>query len=297
MAIAITGAAGFVGRHLVWHLLEKGEAVRGLVHDPADGQTLEALGAGWKQGDVRKPETLRDFVRGADAVVNLVAILREAPAEGQTFSAVNVEGARNVARTCAQEGVPRLVHVSALGVVANPAFPYADSKWRGEDAVRKEFPAATILRPSLLAGRGHPAFDVWARQVRSLPLVPVPGDGNVKLQPLDVRDLSECVRLAATQPDYARRSIDLGGPEQLTYDQILDAVMRRLRRKRAKFHLPHSLANFGAGAMALLQRKPDVTSGEIDELLRADHVTSTISVEKHFGFAPRTLDQALEAMF
>lgn len=291
--VAITGATGFVGKHLAWHLLEHKGAVRGLVH-LAGEEALTGLGAATTRGDVTKPETLAPLVKGADAVVHLVAVIRETPEA--SFEAVNVQGTLNVAAACRKAGVERLVHVSALGARGGDAYPYADTKWRGEEAVRASGLRYTILRPSILFGKGHPVFATWRRQIRRGLVVPVPGNGRVRFQPLAVSDLAECVRRAIAEPRHEGKTYDLGGPEQLTYDQILDRLMAHLGRKRPRVHVPAAVVVRLAGAMERLSREPDVTRGEIEQLLRGDNVCAPDSVEKHFGFRPQRLEEGLREM-
>src|SRR3989442_14095131 len=197
--IAVTGANGFVGRHLVARLRAAGRPVRALISERPDAERgLREGGAGSEvgRGDVRRPETLRGVFDGCEAVVHTVAVPTE---RAQTFGAVNVGGVANVVAEAERAGAGRLVHVSAIGADPASPYPYLRSKGEGQALVARSAVPSVVLRPSLLFGEGD---DFFRRLVFSLavPIVPVPGDGKARFQPLHVDDLAAALLAAALRP-------------------------------------------------------------------------------------------------
>jgi NADH dehydrogenase len=222
--ILVTGASGFVGSHVLPELLGAGHRVVALVRTARAGEkvtqrlpaTLRAS-VELRTGDVGRPATLPTALAGVDAVVHLVAIPRDRNG-GRDLLAVNLDGTRNVVAAMKVAGVRRLVHLGALGVVDREELHYAKSKARAERVVAESDLDWTILKPSLLFGPGDGFFNIIAGLVRMTPgIVPVPGDGKSRFQPLHVGDLALCLRLALERPDTVGRACELGGPRIWTY--------------------------------------------------------------------------------
>ena len=184
--VTVFGGSGFIGRYIVRLLAQDGWRVNVAVRDAERAKFLKPMG---DVGQVtpmavslRDPASVAAAVAGADAVVNLVGILYESGR--QTFEAVHHQGARTVAEAAAKAGVVRLVQISAIG--ADPASPslYARTKAAGEAAVRGAFPAATLLRPSLVFGPEDGFFNRFAGLARVMPALPLFGGGKTRFQPV-----------------------------------------------------------------------------------------------------------------
>ncbi|MSQ07096.1 MAG: NAD-dependent epimerase/dehydratase family protein, partial [Dehalococcoidia bacterium] len=211
MDVLVTGATGFLGRRVVRELLDRGHRVRALVHTPGREALLPPGSVTVHQGSVSQPESLAAACWGVDAVVHLVAIIRRS--KGASFDDVNRQGTANVvAAAKAAGGVQKLVHVSVIGAADNPALPYLQSKWQGEQAVVNSGVPYTILRPSLLFGEGDEFLNTLAGLVRVLPVVPVVGSGRNQFQPIAAEDLAKCVALALERPPLNGQTIEIGGP-------------------------------------------------------------------------------------
>jgi len=223
--VLVTGASGFVGSHLLPELLGAGHRVVALVRSPGAGEKVTrrlpaALAANveLRTGDVDRPATLPAALAGVDAVVHLVAIPRDRKG-GMQLLAVNLDGTRNVIAAMQATGIRRLVHLGAMGVEDREELHYAKSKARAERAVRESGLDWTILKPSLLFGPGDGFFNIVADLVRLSPgIVPVPGDGKSRFQPLHVADLALCLRLSVERPTTVGNAYELGGPRTWTYD-------------------------------------------------------------------------------
>jgi uncharacterized protein YbjT (DUF2867 family) len=185
--VTIFGGAGFVGRHLAPQLAAHGWAVRIASRHPEPQQRLGRSDSHivWHTADLSDDDQVGGAVRGAEAVINLVGIGRE---RGQSFEAVHVEGAARVARLVAAAGISRLLHFSALGIAEHAPSAADRTKARGEAAVRTAFPAATVVRPSLIYGPGDHFFSRFANMARFSPILPVIGGGRTRFQPIHIED-------------------------------------------------------------------------------------------------------------
>lgn len=289
--VLVTGATGLVGRHLVPALLEAGFRVRCLVRDEEKARSLLGSEPELTHGDVCNPASLVEACRGSEAVIHLVAIIRE---KGEaTFERINVQGTRNMVWAAEVTGCRRFIHMSALGARPDPAFRYAYSKWLGEEAVRKSNLAWTIFRPSVLYGRGFGFFDRLAQSLKFCPplFAPVPLS-RTRFQPLSADDLAHCVVLALKDPAYVGQIFELGGPEHLTYSQMLDTWLAAKGLFRIKLPVPLTFMRLAVPLMERLLPDPPVTTVELKQM-EVDNTTDPDTVEKHFGFKPKSLAQGL----
>ena len=284
--VLVTGATGFVGRHVVRALHATGQGViRVLVHRPGNESVLEGVPVEIVQGDVRDLTALQAAMQGVDAVVHLVAIIREGRS-GVTFEKVNHLGTRNVVEAAREAGVRHLVHMSAIGAREDPRFQYAYSKWQGEQEVVHSGMPYTILRPSIQFTEGDEFFNTLAATVKLLPLVPVVGRGRNRFQPIAVEDVARCVSMIVLQESFYGQVLEVGGPQQFTYNELLTLIETTLGVRRIRFHMPTPVMKVVAGLMELTLPRPPVTREQL-RYLDIDNVTEPDSVERQFGFHPR----------
>jgi len=238
--VTVIGGGGFVGRYVVQALLREGARVRIAERDPRRAWSLKPLAAiGQMQfvaADVTRPATVAAAVAGADAVVNLVGVL------AGNFTALHVTGAGNVAQAAAAHGVRHLVHLSAIGADAASPSAYGRSKGEGEAAVRAAFPAATIVRPSIVFGREDAFINRFAAMIEKAPVVPVVRAG-VRFQPIFAGDLGDAVALAVKAGDaHAGATWELGGPDVMTMGEIIRWIAATIARSPAIVELPDPVA-------------------------------------------------------
>ncbi len=222
----VFGGSGFVGRHVVRALARRGYRIRAAVRRPDLAGHLQPMGVVGQvlpvQTNLRYPQSIAPVIEGADTVINAVGIL--APTGKQSFDAVHVKGAREVARAARAAGVQRLIHISAIGADRNGAAAYARSKAEAEDAVLAEFPEAVIVRPSIVFGPEDAFFNRFANLATMSPFLPLIGGGRTRFQPVFVGDVAEAVARAAEGRAAAGTIYEFGGPEVMTFRQILDKV-------------------------------------------------------------------------
>ena len=268
--VTIFGGSGFLGRHIAQRMARKGWRVRVAVRRPHEANFVRPYGVVGQvepiQANIRDEASTRAAVAGAQAVINCVGILAEAGA--QRFDAVMDEGAGRVARLSAEEGVARLVQISAIG--ADPASDslYAAAKGRGEAAVRAAFPGAVILRPSVLFGDGDGFFNRFGAMARISPIVPLVG-ADTRFQPVYVDDVAAAAVNAATT-GAAAGVYELGGPEVATFRELMQRMLVVVQRRRLLLALPFGLARMKAWVFDLA---PRLTGGLVtNTLLTRDQV-------------------------
>ncbi|HKB39298.1 MAG TPA: complex I NDUFA9 subunit family protein [Gemmataceae bacterium] len=257
--VTVFGGAGFLGRHAVRALAADGWRVRAATRRPDLAGHLQPMGAVGQihpvQANLRYPDSVRFAVEGADVVVNLVGILAEcrlcfARSARQTFHAVHVAGARAAARAAREAGAKTFVHVSAIGADRKYWARYAQTKAAGEAAVLAEFPSAVILRPSLMFGPEDQLFNRFAAMASLpwplAPFLPLIGGGKTRFQPVYVGDVAAAIAAACAGKAKARGIYELGGPDIVTFRQILDMVQEWSGRRRWYLRLPFWLAQIGA---------------------------------------------------
>jgi NADH dehydrogenase len=270
--VTVFGAAGFVGRNVVRQLAEQGIRIRAACRDPEAAAFLKTMGAvgqiSTPQANLRFPASIEAAVAGADAVINLAGVLYQSGA--QSFDAVHVKGAAAIADAAAKAGVKRLVQMSALGADANSSAKYSQSKAAGEVAVEAAFPSATILRPSVIFGAEDNFFNLFASLTRFTPALPLIGGGQTKFQPVYVGDVAAAVGRILDDPTTAGQTFELGGPRQMSFEEVLRYIVEQTGRKRLFFPWPFALTKIDAFFLQLMP-KPLLTMDQV-ELLKSDNV-------------------------
>jgi uncharacterized protein YbjT (DUF2867 family) len=271
--VTVFGGSGFLGRHLVRALAREGYRVRPAVRRPDLAGHLQPLGRVGQihavQANVRYPASVEAAVRGADVVINLVAILFERGK--QRFEAVQAEGAHAVAQAAAAEGA-RLIHVSALGAAPDSPSLYGRTKAAGEAAVLGTVPDATIFRPSIMFGPEDDFFNRFAAMARMSPALPLIGGGETKFQPVFVGDVAQAITRAVGGRAKGGTIYELGGPEVKSFRALMEYILAITERRRLLLPLPFGLAKLQATFLQLLPT-PLLTPDQV-ESLRVDNIVS-----------------------
>jgi uncharacterized protein YbjT (DUF2867 family) len=265
MKIFLTGATGFVGKTLLQRLLKEGHAVRaslrGLGHGARLVQSFHNIGDfRWIFGDVVSGQGLDTEMEECDAVIHLVGIIVEKGSN--TFENVHHLGTRHVVEAAKKTGIKRFVQMSAVGVRPDGVSDYQTSKWRGEEEVRRSGIPFCILRPSLIFGQGGFVEEMAGVMKRSPLFRPVPGDGRPKFRPISVADVALCFTLALTTDAATGQTIDLGGADELTLNQVLGEIATYAGVTKPAVHIPMPLMKIGA-RLAQLLPAPPVTVGQL----------------------------------
>jgi NADH dehydrogenase len=271
--VTVFGGSGFLGRHVVRALANRGYRIRVAVRRPELTGYLRPMGRVGQihavQANVRFAPSIAAALRDTDVAINLVGILFERGR--QRFDAVQSAGAEAVAVASQSVGA-RLVHISALGADADSPSHYAQSKAEGERRVLAATPAAVIMRPSLVFGPEDDFFNRFAALARIAPALPLPGGGHTRFQPVFAGDVAEAIARAVDGNTRPGTIYELGGPNVYTFRELMEFTLATTERERLLVPVPFAALKLQA-AFAQFLPKPPITPDQVD-LLKRDNVVS-----------------------
>lgn len=280
--ILLTGSTGFVGGHLLKRLLASGEKIRCLVRSQRIGlERLRGLPVETASGDLLDPAALLRALEGVDGVIHLAGILWE---QGeQRFDRVNAEGTKTLVEVAQEAGIRRVIYLSCLWAHPDPAFPFAFSKWKGEEAVKGSGLPFTILRPSVIFGEGDHFIEVLDAFLRRALIVPLLGSAG-RFQPIWAGDVASCILKVLSDEGFIGRTLPLGGPELFSFEQIVDLVLKAQGMRRVKLRLFPFLLH--------LLPRPALADALL-ELCKLNAIVDQEIVRRTFGFQPMPLTEGV----
>ncbi|MCX8134104.1 MAG: complex I NDUFA9 subunit family protein [Roseococcus sp.] len=288
----VFGGAGFIGRHVVQRLAREDYVVRVAGRDPVRARALQTMGRVGQivpfAADITEEAAVARAVEGAEVVVNTVGILHG------DFERVQAEGPERLGRLSAAAGVGRLVHLSAIGADAESPSRYARSKALGEAGLRRHFPGATILRPSIVFGPGDGFFSRFGQMAMLLPVMPVIS-GGTRFQPVHVGDAADAVMAALHRPEAAGRTYELGGPRVWSFRELLAFIVKETGRHRPLVELPMGLARLQARIGEWLPNPP-LTRDQLLLLQRDNVVGEGALTLADLGIAPQPVEAHAPAL-
>lgn len=289
--VTVFGGSGFVGRYVVQRLAERGAIIRVPTRHPARAMFLKPLGAvGQINIEPWNPKAAGEVERllaGADAAVSLIGILFES-GRGD-FERLQARLPGEIGAAATKLGLERIVHLSAIGADPHGEAAYARTKAAGEAALRASFPAATILRPSIVFGPEDGFFNRFARMSQLSPALPLIGGGRTRFQPVYVGDVADAVVAAMTRPGAAGGTYELGGPTIYSFKELLTYILKVTGRRRLLLSLPFGLASLQAKLLQFLPQPP-LTPDQV-EMLKRDNVTTPGAPGlAELGLAPTPLE-------
>lgn len=285
--IVIAGASGFVGGHLIDSLLSDGIDLSCLARSETAANALVSKGCRVVRADITMPETLAGILHQGDFVVHLVGIIEEkGPA---TFQTVHVNGTTNLVAEAKRAGVRHFFYQSALGAYGGSWSGYLRTKAEAEEIVKQSGIPCTIFRPSLIIG----PWDGFTRKlvdvIKLSPVVPMPGKGEAKFQPVYIKDWLRCVRRVIDDPEGFSGTYEIGGPEHLTYREIVEHLSTAMGYRKPVFSVPMGFVKLGASILKRVMSSPPVTMDQL-RLLEQDNIGAPDAIERNFGFTPKRLD-------
>jgi NADH dehydrogenase len=273
-----------VGSAVVPALVGRGHVVRLLVRPRSEWKVGRRTDIEVALGDVTDLRSCRKAAEGAWAVVHLVGIIRER--KGESFEKVHAEGTRNVVAAAREAGAGRFIHMSSAGTGPGGSTPYFRTKWTAERAVRWSGLDWTILRPSLMHGKGGELLERMLEMIARRGPVPIVGSGDYPLQPVWVGDVAEIVAKTLERTETIGRTYGVGGPEVMTFRSMIQTLARiATGRTKPSLRVPLALARLAAPIAERAMRNPPVTSGELKMLLEGS-VADNGPVVSDLGFEP-----------
>jgi uncharacterized protein YbjT (DUF2867 family) len=285
LRIAVLGASGFIGGHLVLHLTHLGYRLNLIAHK-TDPDFISPRGRiKTVKGSIDDEASLAQGFEGVDIVYHLVGIIAET--RTRTFQKTVADGTARVVSAAHKADVKKIVYLSALGTREEADSEYFRTKWEAEQHIVESGLDYTIFRPSIVYGLGDKFINKIADMVHSLPVVPVIGDGRYKFQPVYVEELCIVMAMAAEAKFTSRKIYEIGGPEQLTYLEVLDIIGRVLNRRRPVIHLPMCLVRSGAFLMEKILKPAPITRDQL-KMMAAGSTCDQTAAEEAFGvkFSP-----------
>jgi NADH dehydrogenase len=286
--ILLTGATGTVGTALLGGLTAAGREVRCLVRDPRR-LGPERVRVQIALGDLAEPGSFRNALRGVDTVVHLAAAIRDQ--RRASIEELNAVATMRLLRAAERAGARRFVHFSALGVTEHSRARFFRSKALAERAVTAAPLDSTVVAPSIVYAPGDPWLTLLGR-LAYLPLMPLPGRGRARYQPIAADDVAAC---ALALVDRGPRRVELAGPETLTHAQIVNRVLRSLGRGRRLAPVPLPVVRAGLRSIEWLWRESAFATWDEAELLEVSMITARGTADAEaLGVEPRSMREVLE---
>ena len=296
MQILVTGGTGVVGVSTISALLERGHDVRLLSRHADRDARAWANGVTPVEGDVADAASIAGAADGCDVVVHLVAVVDESPPD-VTFQRVNVDGTRNIVAEADRAGVRKIVYTSSLGCERGQS-PYHRSKLAGEAIVRGFNGHWVILRPGAVYGPGDEHLSALLRMVRTLPAVPIIGDGHQPVQPLWHEDAAAAIATAVEREDLNGGVYDLAGEELTSQRDLVDRFKRLTNRASVDIPVPELLAQFGIRAAGAIGVDLGFSDSQLQMLIEGSALPADANnaLTGVFGVTPLSLDEGLRRL-
>jgi uncharacterized protein YbjT (DUF2867 family) len=292
MKVLVTGATGFVGPAVANAIVDAGNEVRVLERKPGSWKKAGIRCQEAVQGDVTDPEAVGHATREVDVVVHLVAI-RQGRAE--QFQRVMVGGTRNLIAAAKETGVRRFVLMSALGTSeeTKDLVPYFNAKWTQEQDLKASGLEHVIFRPSFIFGRDGGILPTFKKLAKLTPVTPILGKGEQRIQPIWVDDVGAYFAQALDKPEAANRTFEIGGPDQVTWNEFWERLKRALGVRRPSIHVPMGLARMNALITERLPGDIPLTRDLLKMLEAGDNVVSNDEAVRTFQLSLAPLDEQL----
>ena len=290
----IFGASGFIGRHLIRSLTERDFRIVAATRSPYLYGYLKPLGnpgqIDLEKVNLFEEENLRTLIKNSDVVINLVGILYEN--KKQKFEDIHVKFPALLTKLCNEQNIKKLVHISALGINETANSQYMQSKLKGEKNILNNFNRSVILRPSIIFGPEDKFFNQFAALAEFFPALPLIGGGLTYFQPIYVGDVVKSIVTILEKEEINKNIYELGGPQTFTFKELMEILLKQIKKKRFLVPIPFSFAKFQAKILQLLP-KPLLTTDQVEMLKYDNIVTNKYPTLKDLKISPKTLESVL----
>ena len=286
--ILITGATGYIGRHLVAHLIAQGERPRCLVRDISRAKRiLPADKVELVEGATTSPDSLGAAVQGVDTIIHAAFLTADRKqSTGNEYEKTNVQGTASLIKVAKKAGVKRIIEIGGLGTKPDKPGSYMQGRYLAEKMLKESGLDWTIIQPSVLFGKNAPFIKGLADLIRTSPVVPLIGGGKTMFQPIYVEDVvTVLIKVLEDPTGTTNRTYTIGGPVYYSFTQIIDVLLKTMHKQRIKVPAPTTLVGVGAAVMEAILPKPPITKAAMT-LFSFDNITDLKSVQRDFGFTP-----------
>jgi uncharacterized protein YbjT (DUF2867 family) len=286
----VTGATGYIGGRLMRRLVSEGRQVRALARDPL---RLEGAGVEVAQADLIEGTGLAAALDGCQTAYYLIHSMEQGARDG-AFAGRDRVAADNFARAAQEAGVERIVYLGGLVPAGGASSPHLRSRLEVEEILLDAIPDSVALRASIVIGAGSSSFQLLVRLVERLKVLPMPSWRDNRTRPIDERDAIEYLARAPVTAAATGRSLDIAGPDVVTYGQMIERIAESMGVGRVPIGLGASLTPPAAAVVARVTGldlelvRPLMESLEYDLLPRNDEA------EEIFGLRPRPFSRAVE---
>ena len=292
--IAIFGAGGFLGKHLMRQLTKLDYRVKVATRNPYLKGYLKPLGNPGQielfKTNIFNSEDVKQVLKNCDLAINLVGILYET--KKQKFSQVHAEFPYLLSNLCNEIGVKNLVHISALGVRESHISKYMQSKLEGEKNIQKVFKPSVILRPSLVFGPEDKFFNAFASIAQFSPALPLIGGGKVKFSPIYVGDVAKAIVKTLKLENSKPKIYELGGPKNYSFKELMEILLEEIKKKRFLIPIPFSVAKLQSYFLQMMPN-PLLTSDQVDMLKYNNIVSGEYPTLEDLGIRGKTIQSIL----
>lgn len=292
--VLVAGGTGFIGSHIVRELLKAGHRVTILTRNPEKARGQVPAGADLRQGDINDPASLERATAGVDVLIATVQFPNhpvENPRKGHTYRQVDGEGTARLVEAAQRNGVKRFVYLSGAGTREGQTQPWFQAKLMAERAVRESGIPYTIFRPSWVYGAEDRSLNKFATFARLLPFIPVIGNGQTRVQPVFVGDLARAVAASVTLQVAVNQTYDVGGPQELTMDEIITTMLQTMGKRKPLVHHPAWFMKLATLPMQILPTPP-LSPAAVDFVLMEEPVDNT-ALLRDFGLRLTPLAEGL----
>ena len=292
--IAIFGAGGFIGKHLMRELTKLDYRIKVATRSPYLKGYLKTQG---NPGQIELFETnifdldsIKEVLNNCNFVINLVGILYET--RKQKFDAVHSYFPDLLSKACSELGIEKLIHVSALGIKEKHPSKYMQSKLEGENKIRENFNGSKILRPSVIFGQEDKFFNTFAQIAQFSPMLPLIGGGKTKFAPIYVGDVAKAIVRALEINNSESEIYELGGPKEYSFKELMKILLTEIKKKRFLVSIPWELARFQSYFLQMLPN-PLLTPDQVELLKHSNVVTGIHPTLKDLGITGTEIQNIL----
>ena len=272
--IAIFGAGGFIGKHLIRNLTKLDYRIKIATRSPYLKGYLKPLGNPGQielfKTNIFNEEDVKNVLKNCDLVINLVGILYET--RKQKFNHIHSRFPQLLSNLCNEQGIKNLVHISALGVKEKHNSLYMQSKLEGEKNIQDTFKPSVILRPSVVFGPEDKFFNTFASLAQFSPALPLVGGGKTKFAPIYVGDVAKAIVKALELNNSEPKIYELGGPKNYSFKELMEILLREIKKKRFLIPIPFGVAKFQSYFLQMMPN-PILTPDQV-ELLKHNNIVS-----------------------